>query len=69
MNVPASSCLGLALHLHWSGLLGHCETQMELLLGVINHRLGRESVGLPAQKEIFPEYFSPLPAEEMMFLH
>lgn len=25
MNIPASSCLGLALCLHWSHLLGHHE--------------------------------------------
>lgn len=42
---------------------------MELPLGVINHRLGREGVHFPAQKEIFPDSFPPLPAEEMMFLH
>lgn len=42
---------------------------MELPWGVINHRLGRESAGLAAQKEIFPDYFPPLPAKEMMFSH
>lgn len=42
---------------------------MELPPGVINHSLGRESAGLSAQKEIFPDNFPPLPAEEMMFLH
>lgn len=42
---------------------------MELPLGAINYRPGRESVGLPAQKEIFPDYFPPLPAEEIIFLH
>lgn len=26
-------------------------------------------MGLPAQKEIFPDYFPPLAAEEMTFLH
>lgn len=42
---------------------------MELPLEVINHSLGRESADLPAHNEIFPDYFPPLPAEEMMFLH
>lgn len=42
---------------------------MELPLEVINHSLGRESADLPAHNEILPDYFPPLPAEEMMFLH